>query len=421
MTGNSSVSSAVARETSVSLTQRGGDRRKSVRISDLRVTPPLRVLLIVESSAGGTGRHVLDLADGLIARGHEVHMVHSTVRIDALFRERMAEIPHLRCTALPMVASPGPRDLGQVRAIKRIVKVEGPFDVIHGHSSKGGALARLVALGTNARAYYTLHGLIMMDPGLSRMKYLFYLSVELLLAKRTSAIIAVSPEEARAARDLRLGRSKIHTVPNGLAPLALAPRDEARKAMGVSRDQVVVGFVGRLVSQKAVDVLIAAFTTASAVAPDSKLAIVGDGPLREELTKMAEKLGVDQRIIWLGECDARKYLAGFDVFAISSQKEGLPYVVLEAMWTGLPVVATAAAGVEILVQADVNGSVVETGNVTAFAAALVPLLRDTQLRARLGQGSRERAAAFSVDAMVESTINVYRGLPASHPAMLGRG
>jgi glycosyltransferase involved in cell wall biosynthesis len=378
---------AFAREQTTPRIPREVDRRKSIRISDLRVTPPLRILLIVESSAGGTGRQVLDLADGLIARGHDVHFAHSTIRIDQLFRDRLAEIPRLRCTAHPMAAAPGPRDLRLVRTLKRILKEHGPFDIVHGHSSKGGALARLAAMGTNARAYYTLHGLIMMDPGLSRAKSLFYLTIELLLSRRTAGIIAVAPEEARAVRKLGLGRSKIHTVPNGLGHLPLRSRAEARAAMGVDEDNVVIGFVGRLVSQKALDVLIAAFATASAVAPNARLGIVGDGPLRSELENMASKLGISSRIIWLGECDARTFLAGFDLFAISSQKEGLPYVVLEAMLTGLPVVATASAGLEILVEPDVNGSVVEMGNVTAFAAALVPLLRDPQLRVPISSAS----------------------------------
>ena len=120
-------------------------------------------------------------------------------------------------------------------------------------------------------------------------------------------------------------------------------------------------------------------------------------------------LGVAGRVLWLGERDARGVLAGFDVFALSSRKEGLPYVVLEAMAAGLPVVATATAGVEILVESGVNGAVVPADDVSAFAGALAALAIDPALRARYGLASKARAARFSIDAMVDRTLSAYLG------------
>lgn len=114
----------------------------------------LRILLIVESSACGTGRHILDLADGLIQRGHYVHLVHSTVRCDRLFQKRLAQIKGIECLALPMHTPPHPSDCGVVRSIRRLRAQHGPFDIVHGHSSKGGALARLAAMGTSAKTFY---------------------------------------------------------------------------------------------------------------------------------------------------------------------------------------------------------------------------------------------------------------------------
>src|SRR5438552_8614330 len=270
----------------------------------------MRTLQIVESSAGGTGRHVLDLAEGLIARGIEVHLLYSTRRIDSLFIDRLPRIKGLHHRPLNMRTAPHPSDLGVVRAARRYLKAHGPFDAVHGHSSKGGAVARLAAFGTGVPAFYTLHGLIMMDPGLALWKWLFYLTIELLLSLRTSKIIAVSPEEARAAKRLGFGQSRVITIPNGIGEITLAPRLAARQTLGVDEDALVIGFVGRLVEQKAPDVLLTAFAIAAKSAPHARLAMVGAGRLEDELRELAWKLGVADKIIWLGERDARTVLAG---------------------------------------------------------------------------------------------------------------
>lgn len=392
--------------------------RTATVMSDLPTTRPprpFRVLLVVESAAGGTGRHVLDLADGLARRGCDVHLIHSTRRLDAMFAGRLAELPAVRAVALPMRTAPHPADLGAVLAIRRHLRTFGPFDAVHGHSSKGGALARLAAVGTGVPAYYTLHGLIMMDPMLARWKRLVYLGVERALAHRTRRIIAVSPEEARAAAGVGLGGHRIALVPNGVGPADVAPRADARRAIGaagggtVAADDVVVGFVGRLVEQKAPDVLLRAFAAAAAAAPRVRLAMVGDGPLGPGLRALADDLNIAGRVAWLGERDAREVMGGFDLFALASRKEGLPYVVLEAMAAGLPVVATASAGVEILIDPGVNGMVVRRDDAAGFGAALAGLALDPGRRAAFGRASADLASRFTIDAMVDRTLAAYRG------------
>ncbi len=367
----------------------------------------LRVLLVVECAGAGTGRHVLDLAEGLIARGHDAHVVYSTHRVDQRFLDRLAAIPEAGRAVIEMTAAPHPRDLRALRALRRYAREHGPFDIIHGHSSKGGAMARLAALGTDAAAFYTLHGLIMMDPCLPRWKWLMYLGIELGLALRTSRIIAVSPEESRAAVRLGFGTARLITIPNGVDAMWLTPRDRARQAMGIADDEPVIGFVGRLVEQKAPHVLISAFAQVVQAEPRARLAIVGDGPLMQPMKQLAAELGVGERIIWLGERDAREVFAAFDLFALSSRKEGLPYVVLEAMAVGLPVVATQSAGVEILIEPGISGEVVPTDDIDAFAAALMRLTMDQRYRASCAAAALERSGRFTVDAMVEQTIAAY--------------
>src|SRR5258706_3587682 len=95
--------------------------------SSSRHEQPLRILLIVECAGGGTGRHVLDLAQSLIARGCDVHMLYSTGRIDSLFQQRLARIQNLNHTIVSMRTGPHPSDFSAVRAIRRYLRENGPF------------------------------------------------------------------------------------------------------------------------------------------------------------------------------------------------------------------------------------------------------------------------------------------------------
>lgn len=376
-----------------------------------------RVLMVVESSSGGTGRHVIDLCRGLASRGCEVHLIYSTGRVDAPFLEALAGLGRVRSTPLPMRRAIHPSDAAVVWAVRRYLREFGPFDLVHGHSSKGGAVARLAALGTGTAAIYTLHGFIAVDPSTPRFKRLFYLLIELALSLRTAGVIAVSPEEQRAATGLGLGRGRVVLVPNGVDPAerqAQAPRESARQLMGAAEGDLVVGFVGRLVEQKAPQALVSAFARLAAAVPRARLVVVGAGPLESPLRASADGLGVADRVVWLGERPAGSVLAGFDVFAMSSLKEGLPYVVLEAMSAGLPVVATDSSGVESLVRTGVNGVVVPRGDDAALAEALIELARDPEKIGRYGRASLERVARFTTGAMVDGTLAVY-------DAVLGSG
>jgi glycosyltransferase involved in cell wall biosynthesis len=386
----------------------------SVRIGDLGIAARepsrrLRILMVVESSAGGTGRHVLDLSRGLIDRGCEVHLLYSPRRMDRAFQDRLPRVPGLRHRAVPIHTAIHPTDVTAVHAARRYLRDFGPFDAIHGHSSKGGAIARLAALWTGVPAVYTLHGLIIADPGLASWKRLLYLAIERGLGMATARIIAVSPEEQRAAIRLGFGAERVILVPNGVDEPALVPRAAARQALNMPGSAFVVGFVGRLVEQKAPDVMLRAFARVAPAAPHALLALVGYGPLERSLRGLAADLGIAHEVLWLGERDAAGIMAAFDLLALPSRREGLPYVALEAMAAGLPIVATESAGIELLVEPGVNGDVVRRDDAGAFATALLKLIRDTRALERAGAASRERATRFTVARMVDATLAAYHG------------
>jgi len=368
----------------------------------------LRILLVVEAANKGTGRHVLDLAEGLIERGCNVHLLYSTLRMDESFRKRLWVMPGLVHVSLPMHRSVHPTDLTATLALRRYLRQFGPFDIIHGHSSKGGAVARLAAIGSGVPALYTPHALVMMAPGLPALGRAFFGSIEFVLSKLCKYIITVAPAEKRFALAAGLGKSRVVMVANGVGTPELSPREEARRICGAGANEIVIGSVGRLVEHKGHDVLVNALAIALRTMPKLRVVLVGDGLLKGYLAELSARLEIADKVVMLGEFDARKVFSAFDIFAMTSRMEAMPYVVLEAMTAGLPIVATATSGVEGLVQQGVNGAVVPMDDCAAFAATMVDLAADPARRARMGSASRRLVAPFSSDRMIEQILELYK-------------
>lgn len=368
----------------------------------------MRILLVVEAAAKGTGRHVLDLARGLIERGCEVHMLYSPVRMDETFRRRMWTMEGLIHVALPMQRKISPSDGFAVWATRRYMQRFGPFDIIHGHSSKGGGIARLAAVGSGVAALYTPHALVMMAPDLSPLKRRAFTFLEWFLSKLSTRIIAVGPEEARIAAAAGLGKARIVVVPNGVGTIEMPARQEARQNCGLRADHVIVGWVGRLVENKAPAMLVRAGAAVMQSVPQLRLVFIGDGPQAVHLKTLSKALGIEDKIVLMGEADARKLISAFDIFAMTSRMEAMPYVILEAMSAGLPIVATVTSGVEMLVKPSVNGAIIPTDDTEALSSELLALATDPALRARMSAASRRRVQAFSIDRMVERILSIYQ-------------
>jgi glycosyltransferase involved in cell wall biosynthesis len=185
-------------------------------------------------------------------------------------------------------------------------------------------------------------------------------------------------------------------------------RDALRRNWGVGPDETCIGFVGRLVAVKAPSVAIRAFAQSKfARSGAARLVVIGDGPLRAEMRLLAESLGLGPRVIWLGEQDAKTLMHGFDALLLSSDAEGNPIVVLEAMARGLPIVATQVGGISETVRPGVNGFVAPVRGVLEISSALETLAGDPALRDRMGKASLQLSRNFSVDRMVDQTAALY--------------
>ena len=371
--------------------------------------------MIVEAG-GGVARHITDLCIGLSHKGIDVQLIYSPGRMDAVLASGLKSLSKfgVPVTAVKMHKQPSLSDIAALWKIRQYVKRYGPFDVIHGHSSKGGGLARLLFGVGPAKKIYSAHAFVTMNPNLSKWKYLFYSTVERFLSFLGDAVVTTSPiEHAHAIAGLHIPPAKIHLIPNGIDVNRAATnncRCRLRRAWSVSEDEILVGSIARFVEQKSLSTLIRAIALVAEANIRVRLVLIGDGPLKSQLQQEVADLGISHLVVWPGYFDEQRAASALDVFALSSLYEGFPYVLLNALAAGLPVVSTRVGGAEMVVDDGKNGFVVAPGSVREIAVALQVLCNDKKKRKRMGQASRLKVQEFSVSEMVDKISGTYHRL-----------
>lgn len=371
----------------------------------------LSVAIVAEAAAGGVATHLADMVRGLAGLGIEVHLAVPTgERLDEAVIDADVRACCASMTRLPMPRSIGWRDAAAWWRLRRALQRIGP-DIVHSHSSKAGVLAR-ACMGP-WRQVYTPHALYTLNPALPGAHRRLFGGVETFLGRyRTDRMIAVSRAEARHAHEaLGIPLERIATIPNGVRPFVLLARDAARRALGLHPTRFTVGFVGRLAHQKGIDRLVrVADLLASSGDMAIDFAIVGEGDLAAAAGRPIDCLPGNVRVV--GKVDqARTYLSAFDLLLLPSRYEGFPYVYLEAMAAGLPIVTTRVAGAGELVDAEQIGLVVRnTEDPAPLAAALMQLHASGALRARMRGNCAAAIGRYSVEAMVRRTATIYQEL-----------
>lgn len=217
-------------------------------------------------------------------------------------------------------------------------------------------------------------------------------------------------------------RRKLRVIRNGIDTAAFrdAGGDPAgvRAALGVPAAAPVVGTVGRLTEVKRQDVLLRAFARVQARLPDAHLVVVGDGPRRADLERLARELEVAHRVRFVGfQPSSAPYLHAMDVFALTSRSEGMPQALLEACVAGRPVVASAVGGVPEVVTHDRTGLLFPDGDEGRLADGLLALLADRGRGRALGAAARDLVEGrYSVRRMAREYDAHFRALLVRAPA-----
>jgi glycosyltransferase involved in cell wall biosynthesis len=364
------------------------------------------VLLAFEPPDGGVAEQVAQLALGLRAHGWA----------PALAGPRDAVIyPRAEAAGIPIHRLDWARDYGSPREDLRAARAlaaqlrAGGYDLLHVHAAKAGALGRVVgALARRTPVVYSPHCLPFVGDFGPLRRHGGALA-ERLLALVTARVVCVCEDERREALGAGIAADRLRVVHNGCAPCAAdTPPDAATAAFAAGGP--LVAAVAVLREQKRLDVLLDATPAILAADPRARVAIIGDGPLRERLGARAAALGLDAQarfaFVPFGGSSA-SHLAAVDVFVLPSAWEGLAIGLLEALACGVPVVASAVGGTPEAITPDV-GTLVPPDDAPALAGAVIELLGDGPRRAAMGEAGRRRhAERFGLERMVAATAAVY--------------
>jgi glycosyltransferase involved in cell wall biosynthesis len=365
----------------------------------------VRIAQVVESAGGGTGRHVLDLTEGLAERGHEVTLIYSLERIEAKFKTRAEALSGVERVTLPFRRQIGLHDISHVLALASVLRRRGPFDVVHGHSSKAGAIVRLLPRSVPGARVYSPHAIRTMDPTLSTARHLFYSGVERLLSYRRGHFVAGSRHEVAELARIGAYPDRITLLDFGIDNRIPLDRRVVRTAYGLDGDGPLLGFVGRLDWQKAPERAVRALARLDD--RRVRLALVGEGDLEAELRQVAHREGIEDRVLFLGFQDGQRIMPAFDLLVMPSRYESSPYVLLEAIMANVPVLATSVGMAEQLIGDGRAGKLVpNTDNPAPWADAIALQLQSEQRRIAK-TAMHELQASRSLETMIRQIEVVY--------------
>jgi|FLOH01.1.fsa_nt_gi glycosyltransferase involved in cell wall biosynthesis len=373
----------------------------------------MRILEVMECTIGGTRRHLVDLASGLCGAGDEVHLAVSALRMPS-FREDLTFLESLGCTVheIPMVRSIAPgTDWKQRHQLESLLRKVQP-DVVHTHSSKAGVLGRGASLttGIGVRVHTPHTFAFLFDAMFSAPKRYLFRRIEAHYARRTHRLIAVSEGEAETMISSGVvSAAGVRVVPNGIdMNLWGNIKPVCRESIGVPKDAIMVLVAGLLNSAKGQDLAIQALSQARL--QNLFLVLAGHGDELVALERLSATLGVADRVRFLGwRSDVPALVAAADIVLLPSRWEGMPYVVLEAMASGKPVLATKVDGARELILPGETGFLVDVQDTAAMAAGLDQLaLLSPQTRANYGErGAARIRAGYQIDHMVRATQEVF--------------
>jgi glycosyltransferase involved in cell wall biosynthesis len=383
---------------------------------------------------GGMQDHTRDLARGLVRAGHEVDVITSRHPEGGSREEVIDGVRYIFVDAPRQKYHPVWLRESYSEFIRR--EAERPFDVLH---SESASTVELFRRGVHRRVpvVLMLHGAFL---GLAKAQLKSALrtrrpmpllrairGVQWLATNeafrhgnwyRFRAVETIVPSRQQVndtRRSCLLKESRVHVVPNGIDAELFRPRPmtDARANLGFGGGPIFVA-VGRLSPDKGFHHAVQALALMDGEASCAKLVIVGEGPERQRLERLARQLEIEERVIFAGTQThegVALHLAAADVFLFPTERdEAAPLILPQAMACGRPVIASRTGGItEVIGEAGEYGVLLPPGDATVLAREMRTLLSDSALRHRLGEAARRRVLAeYTIERMVERTLDVYR-------------
>jgi glycosyltransferase involved in cell wall biosynthesis len=386
---------------------------------------PVRVLrIIARLNVGGPAIQAINLTKRLEPFGYDTVLLRGQESATEGSMDHLAEA----LDVAPVRINGLQRELGihDIYALSQVVRWIWRFrpDVLHSHTAKAGALARVASLLLPRTRrpkviVHTFHGHVFQGEFSERASRAFVV-LERWLARRTTRVIAVSEEVASDLVSLRVAPpEKVEVVRLGFDLSEFTIRGQAREdarrrvreRFGIPQDALVVTLIARVVKVKRVDRFIDMASRLVKARTDVWFLIVGDGDRRIECEGSSAAGALGDRLVWAGfERDIASICCASDLVALTSDNEGTPVCLIEAQAAGVPVVTTRVGGVETVVADGQTGRVVGQ-DAGELAEAVRALLDDPDLRQRMGvEGHLRSIESFSVDRLVADIDDLYKRL-----------
>jgi sugar transferase (PEP-CTERM/EpsH1 system associated) len=378
-------------------------------VQSVTLAAPVVAHVIYRLDHGGLENGVINLVNSLPAERFQQAIV-CLAGFNPEFRRRIRREGVL---VIPLEKQPG-KDVGIYARMWRTLRQLRP-DVVHTRNLGTLDMQWVAAAAGVPVRVHGEHGWDASDPdGLSSKR----LRIRRACRPAVQHYVPMSQDIARwLERDVGVDAGRIRQLYNGVDVRRFSPGVASPVPVRAgNRDGPMIGTVGRLDPVKDQASLIRAFATLRQRYTGAKLLVVGDGPLRTALEAQAVLAGVAEAVSFLGvRDDIPDLLRSMDVFALPSVNEGISNTILEAMASGLPVVARRVGGNPELVDDGITGTLYEGASADALARALAPYLADPTLRAAQGTAARERAVQkFSLEGMVQRYAALYDELLSAH-------
>jgi glycosyltransferase involved in cell wall biosynthesis len=349
----------------------------------------IKILYILEATSGGTQKHVIDIAKKIDKSEFQLDIIYSTDRNKNFVQESKGIFNNT--IGLPIKRSASFTDISNIIKMRKII-LENNYDIVHCHSTKAGYVGRLAAfVSRHPNIIYSPHGFMFCDNRIL-MKRFLYLKMEKYLGYVTQKLVAVSGSERDIAIEHNIvPNKKIITLYNSIDPSDFDDFTYINRITEKIKEgsEIILGTVGRLYYQKDPITLIKSFKIINNRFPNTKLVMVGDGPLEQVCIKLIDKLGLKSKIDLTGyQKNSKAYYKIFDIFMLSSHYEGLPYALLEAMSMGIPSIGTNVVGIKDLILNGRTGYLAEEEDYNGLADAVINLLSNPQIMSEFSENAK---------------------------------
>ena len=349
----------------------------------------------------GGGLQVFFLVQGLQARGEEALLVCPTgSAIAAHAREHGLRVHE--------IAMGGDQDIGLMGRVRALIRAEKP-DLVHLHSRRGSDVWG--ALAARLEGVPTVMSRRNDNPeprGWFHLKYKLY-----------DRVVAISDGIRQVLLKAGLSADKVVCVHSAVDTVRYWPHRDDMSWFGnefhLASDVLTIAMAAQFIARKGHRTLIAALPAVIAAQPRTRVLLFGQGPELAVIKKQVERAELQQQVVFAGfRSDLERVLPCVDVMVHPAEMEGLGVALLQAAACGLPIVAGRAGGIPEIVRPGLNGELIEPGDVGALSGHLIRLLGDAALRQRYGAAGRALTLAeFSIDAMVEGNLQIYRDVCAA--------